>query len=196
MKVEEPITEYSQLDLTKEYTYFDYLKWRFSERVELVFGKIIKMSPAPNTKHQRTIGNLFMSFSKIIHNKNCEVFIAPFDVRLPIPNKKADTTVIQPDICVVCDSSKIDDKGCNGAPDLIVEILSPGNSKHDLKTKFELYELAGVREYWIVDPMNEFILVYVLKDHQYIGLKPISIDDVVKSEIFPELSFALDGIFE
>jgi Uma2 family endonuclease len=196
MKVEEPILEYSQLDLSKEYTYFDYLKWRFSERVELVFGKIIKMSPAPNTKHQLVSSQISRLFFNYFHLKPCKVFAAPFDVRLPIPNKKADTTVIQPDICVVCDSSKIDEKGCNGAPDLIVEILSPGNSKHDLKTKFELYELAGVREYWIVDPMNEYILVYVLKDHQYIGLKPISIDDVVKSEIFPELSFALDGIFE
>jgi Uma2 family endonuclease len=196
MDVEEPIIEYSQLDLSKEYTYFDYLKWRFTERVELIFGKIIKMSPAPNTKHQRTLGNLFLTFSNIINPKGCKVFIAPFDVRLPIPNKKADSTVVQPDLFVLCDLSKLDERGCNGAPDLVVEILSPGNSKHDLKTKFEVYELAGVREYWIVDPMNESLFIYTLKDNQYIGLKPVSIDDVVKSVMFPELQFELKGIFD
>jgi Uma2 family endonuclease len=196
MDVEEPIIEYSQLDLSKEYTYFDYLKWRFTERVELIFGKIIKMSPAPNTKHQRTLGNLFLTFSNIINPKGCKVFIAPFDVRLPIPNKKADSTVVQPDLFVLCDLSKLDERGCNGAPDLVVEILSPGNSKHDLKTKFEVYELAGVREYWIVDPMNESLFIYTLKDNQYIGLKPVSIDDIVKSVMFPELQFELKGIFD
>ena len=196
MDVDEPIIEYNQLDLSKEYTYFDYLKWRFTERVELIFGKIIKMSPAPNTKHQRTLGNIFLTFSNITNYKGCKVFIAPFDVRLPISNKKADSTVVQPDLFVLCDLSKLDERGCNGAPDLVVEILSPGNSKHDLKTKFEVYELAGVREYWIVDPINESILIYVLKDNQYIGLKPVSIDDIAKSSIFPELQFELKGIFD
>jgi Uma2 family endonuclease len=196
MDVDEPIIEYNQLDLSKEYTYFDYLKWRFTERVELIFGKIIKMSPAPNTKHQRTLGNIFLTLSNITNYKGCKVFIAPFDVRLPISNKKDDSTVVQPDLFVLCDLSKLDERGCNGAPDLVVEILSPGNSKHDLKTKFEVYELAGVREYWIVDPMNESILIYVLKDNQYIGLKPVSIDDIAKSVIFPEFQFELKGIFD
>ncbi|MEX0596001.1 MAG: Uma2 family endonuclease, partial [Candidatus Paceibacterota bacterium] len=194
MKVEEPISDYNQLDLSKEYTYFDYFKWRFSERVELIYGKIVKMSPGPNTKHQSASSQISRIILNHFHNHPCKVFIAPFDVRLPIPKKKADSTVVQPDIFVLCDLSKLDENGCKGAPDLVIEILSPGNSKHDLKTKFELYELAGVREYWIVDPINESILVYVLKNNQYIGLKPVSIDDNVKSEIFPELNFALNGI--
>lgn len=196
MDVEEPIIEYSQLDLSKEYTYFDYLKWRFTERVELIYGKIVKMSPAPNTKHQSVSSQISRLFLNYFHLKPCKVFAAPFDVRLSVSNKKADSTVVQPDLFVLCDLSKLDERGCNGAPDLVVEILSPGNSKHDLKTKFEVYELAGVREYWIVDPMNESVFIYTLKDHQYIGLKPVSIDDVVKSAMFPELQFELKGIFD
>ena len=98
MNVKEPNTEYSPLDLSKEYTYFDYLKWRFSQRVELVFGKIIKMSPSPNTMHQRTLGNIFLTFSMITNFKGCKVFNVPFDLSLLIPITIAESNIVQPDI--------------------------------------------------------------------------------------------------
>ena len=147
MKVEEP-------DPSISYTYADYLQWQFEERLELFRGRIFKLS-APNTKHQQISRNLFVPIVNFLANKKCQAFSAPFDVRLPVKNRKKDnevTTVVQPDICVVCDETKIDTRGCCGAPDLAVEILSPGNSHKEVKLKFELYEEAGVKEYWIVYP--------------------------------------------
>ena len=152
------VNNFSDLDLTKQYTYADYLLWQFSERVELIKGFIVKMSPAPNRFHQKVSANISGIFYQIFRNKSCNFYAAPFDVRLPIPSKKKDTTVVQPDFCVICDASKLDDTGCNGAPDLIIEILSPNNSKHDLDTKFKLYEEAAVLEYWIVEPVEKMIL--------------------------------------
>ena len=153
--VEEPTANYT-------YTYADYLKFNFEERLELVKGRIMKMA-APNTKHQAVLGNLYYQFRNSLSKQSCAVFIAPFDVRLPIQNNKKDneiTIVVQPDICVVCDQSKIDERGCLGAPDIVVEVLSPGNSKRELQNKFELYEEAGVLEYWIVAPAEEFIIIW------------------------------------
>ncbi|MEQ1678695.1 MAG: Uma2 family endonuclease, partial [Chitinophagaceae bacterium] len=134
-KVEEP-------DSSVSYTYADYLQWKFEERLELFRGKIFKLS-APNTKHQVISRNIIAPFVMLLKKKPCQAFAAPFDVRLPVKNRKKDdevTTVVQPDICVICDESKLDSRGCCGAPDLVVEILSPGNSKKEIKMKFELYE--------------------------------------------------------
>ena len=117
------VKNFSDLDLTKTYTYSDYLLWQFSERVELIKGFIRKMSPAPSRKHQTISYNLTLSIGKFFQNHPCSVFVAPFDVRLPIASSKKDNTVVQPDLCIICDENKLDDKGCNGAPDLIVEIL-------------------------------------------------------------------------
>lgn len=189
------ITDLSQLDLNKQYTYADYLKWQFSERVELIKGFIKKMSPAPNRVHQTLVFHL----SGILYSNHnfdgCNVFISPFDVRLPIKSKKKDTTVVQPDICIVCDTSKLDDQGCNGAPDLIVEILSSSNARHDTDTKFRLYEEAGVKEYWIVQPQQKSILIYVLHDGCYIGLKPFSEDEIAQGRLFPNLKIDLNEVF-
>jgi Uma2 family endonuclease len=132
------VTNFSDLDLSKTYTYSDYLLWQFQERVELIKGFILKMSPAPNTNHQSVSINLSVAFYNHFKNKKSRVF-APFDVRLPIKSTKKDATVVQPDLCVICDESKLDKKGCNGVPDLMVEIISPNNSKHDIHTKFNLY---------------------------------------------------------
>ena len=195
-KVEEPIVEYGRLDLNGIYTYWDYLKWQFEERVELIRGKIFKMSPAPNVSHQVVIGNLFYVVRKVFENHACQVFVAPFDVRLPVPNALKDTTVVQPDICIICNLEKIaDGKACNGAPDLVVEILSPGNSKHDMKTKFELYEASGVKEYWIVQPAERIVLLYTLIDGKYIGLRPYSEGMMLESQLFPELKIEVSDIF-
>lgn len=190
------VTNFSDLDLTKQYTYSDYLLWQFSERVELIRGFIMKMSPAPNRFHQVVSQNLSGLFYNSFRKHPCDVYVAPFDVRLPIKYKKKDTTVVQPDICVVCDKTKLDDAGCNGAPELMIEILSPNNSKHDLTTKFKLYEEAGVLEYWIVEPVEKMLLVYTLENEKFIGLPPQTLGENIKSPLFPDLQIAIDAIFE
>ena len=189
------ITHLSELDLTKEYTFSDYLQWQFSERVELLKGFIKQMSPAPSRRHQTTSQNLNFKIYSHFNTKRCSVFVAPFDVRLPIASAKKDTTVVQPDLCIICDESKLDDYGCNGAPDLIVEIVSPNNSKHDVDTKFRLYQEAGVMEYWIVQTEMKTVLVYRLQDGVYVGSKPFSEGEIIESPLFPEMKIAVDEVF-
>lgn len=165
------IMDLSQLDLTKKYSYADYLTWKFTERVELLKGFIQKMSPAASVKHQRISANLLGEFYTYLKNKPCDIFSAPFDVRLI--NKNASTedhqifTVVQPDLCVICDQSKLDARGCIGAPELIIEILSLGNTKRDTQDKFQLYEENGVQEYWIVHPSDETVSVFDLINDKY-----------------------------
>ena len=190
------ILNFTDLDLTKQYTYTDYLLWKFQERVELLRGFIREMSPAPSRRHQTILQNINKRLLNGIEKKTCNVYVAPFDVRLPIPSAKKDTTVVQPDICVVCDESKLDDYGCNGAPDLIVEILSPSNSKHDIDTKFGLYEEAGVQEYWLVEPEEKMVLVYTLQHGKYIGLRPFTVDQIVDSPLFPHLKISVNEVFD
>lgn len=186
------VTDFHDLDLSKQYTFADYLQWQFAERVELLKGFIYKMSPAPNRRHQTVSQRINKTFLNTI---SCPVYVAPFDVRLPIASAKKNSTVVQPDLCVICDATKLDDYGCNGAPDLIVEILSPSNSKHDISTKFNLYQEAGVQEYWIVDIEQRMILVYALENGKYIGLKPFSEDDMVRSLLFPHLQVFVGVVF-
>ncbi|WP_395053037.1 Uma2 family endonuclease [Flavobacterium sp.] len=194
------ITNIKQLDLKGSYTYADYLLWRFKERVELIKGKIFKMSPAPNSFHQDISMNLTRSLDRFFYKTNCKMYSAPFDVRLINFKESSDNnkiiTVIQPDLCVICDRSKIDEKGCLGAPDLIIEILSPGNSKKEMDIKFDLYQENKVLEYWIVNPSDKTILIYVLKDDIYIGLKPFIEDSKLQSPTFPKLKFAVKKAFE
>ncbi|MFJ1263021.1 Uma2 family endonuclease [Capnocytophaga canis] len=187
----------NQLDVENGvYTYADYLLWKFEERVELLKGKIFKMSPAPSLKHQKISMNLSGLLWQFLRGKKCQLFSAPFDVRLPKKDEKGDNihTVVQPDLCVICDESKLDERGCIGAPDLIIEILSPGNSKKEMKNKFELYQESGVEEYWIVNPTDENILVNVLEDGKYRILKPV-VDEYITSVKFPELKIHTSDIF-
>ncbi len=190
-KVEEP-------DPSLTYTYADYLKWNFEERLELFRGRIFKLS-APNTKHQAILRNLSGVLWVSLKEKKCKVFPAPFDVRLPARNRKKDsevTTVVQPDICVICDGSKIDERGCCGAPDLVVEILSPGNSKKEIKLKYDLYEEAGVREYWIVYPGEESIAVLLLNEQGKFNIKTLyTADDIFHSRTIPGFSINTNDIF-
>jgi len=165
-----PITDISQLDLTKTYTYADYLTWRMDEFVELIKGKVCRMSPAPRVRHQKISFRLNTLIGMAIRGGSCQGFAAPFDVRLTraTPNGDAQiTTVVQPYLCVICDPAKLDEFGCLGAPDWIIEILSPGNTAHDSKTKFDLYEENGVREYWMVDPGLKNVVVCVLEGEKY-----------------------------
>jgi len=139
------------------------------------------------------LGNFF-------HGSACrQVFPAPFDVRLTRKSKISDSetrTVVQPDLCVVCDVSKLDERGCNGAPDLAVEILSPGNTRREMREKYEAYEEAGVREYWIVNPAGKWVLIYVLDEQgRFYGLQPMTQDVTLQSSIFPELQISLEDVF-
>ena len=194
------ITSLDQLDLSKRYSYADYFRWKFQERVELIKGFIYKMSPAPAPTHQKVSGKLFLKLGLFLETKTCQLYAAPFDVRLPDSKKQTNDevvyTVIQPDICVICDPEKIDDRGCVGAPDLVIEILSPGNTKKEMGIKFDLYEENGVKEYWMVEPSEKVIYVYVLKNHKFIGLKPFTEDDEISPALFPKLKFGVKEIFE
>ena len=189
------VTKLSDLDLTKQYSYSDYLLWQFIERVELIKGFILKMSPAPSMVHQRVSNNVSFELNNYFKRKSCDVFQAPFDVRLPLPSAQKDTTVVQPDLCVICDESKLDARGCNGTPDLMVEIISSNNSKHDLHTKFNLYQESGVKEYWIIEPNDKLILVYTLVNGTFIGLKPQVEGEKITSPLFPQLDIALEDVF-
>lgn len=189
--VEEPSADYT-------YTYADYLRFRFEERLELLKGRLMKMS-APNTRHQTISMRLSYLFFSFLNGKSCNVFHAPFDVRLPVQNSKKDneiTTVVQPDLCVVCDQSKIDEKGCCGAPDIVIEILSPGNTKKELQLKYDLYEEACVQEYWIVAPEEKLVLIYTLANGRYMGKKPFSEGMVITTAILPGLEISVSDIFK
>lgn len=193
------ITNLSQLDLTKEYSYADYFMWKIKERVELFKGKIAEMSPAPSPTHQRVLRVVNRIFDLKFESHPSELFFAPFDVRLLNKDKSTDDkdiyTVVQPDLLVICDLTKIDDRGCVGAPDLVVEILSPGNSNKEMNIKYQLYEEAGVREYWVIHPGEKQLLIYVLENGIFIGKKPIVASEIASSYIFPDLSFPLETIF-
>ncbi len=191
------ITDINQLDLTKSYTYADYLTWQFSEMVELIKGKIVRMSPAPASKHQRISGNLQHFLSNFLWKKECQLFDAPFDVRfVKAKDEKTITTVIQPDLCVICDPAKIDERGCLGAPDFIIEILSPSTRDKDVHEKFDLYEEYGVREYWIVDPLNAIIDVFVLENKKYRLVRKFTSSDKVQVNTLPGLEIDLKEVFE
>jgi Uma2 family endonuclease len=197
------ITQLSQLDLNASYSYADYLTWRLNEAVELFKGRIQLMSPAPSVKHQRISIYLSSHLFFYFENKACQVFDAPFDVRLYDRSKsilanKDITTVVQPDICVICDKEKLDEQGCNGAPDWIIEILSKGTAKKDVKDKHELYAESGVTEYWLVYPYEQVIQQFVLKDQtgQYYLQNNYAGDDVAAPYLFPDLAIDLPTLFK
>lgn len=191
------ITDISQLDPKGTYTYADYLKWQFDESVELIRGKLFWMSPAPKRMDQDASVNLENIIFNYLEGKSCKVYDAPFDVRLPVQNKKKPNqihTVIQPDICVICDLTKLDDDGCLGAPDWVIEITSPRTAKNDFDEKFHLYEQSGVREYWIVQPKEKAINVYTLENEEY-ALVDIYESGDIPCQIFPDLVVAHSRIF-
>jgi Uma2 family endonuclease len=143
------------------------LKWEEGERIELIHGDVYAMNSTPSRVHQKTLGLLFTEFSNFLSGKRCEVYIAPFDVRLPKGQERDEDidTVVQPDLSVICDPSKLDDRGCKGAPDLVAEVISPGSLKLDLTLKKRLYEQAGVKEFWIVYPQERIVMVYSRDEH-------------------------------
>lgn len=191
--------QFSDLDLDKTYSYADYLQWQFDERLELIKGKIFKMTPAPNRSHQDVSINLTSKLYNFLNNDKCKVYSAPFDVRLPkksISDKEV-YNVLQPDICVICDLSKLDDKGCIGAPDIVVEILSPGNSKKEMSNKFDVYQESGVKEYWIISPIEKILTNYILhEDGLFYANRPFIEDDLFTTVILPGFEMKMAEIFE
>lgn len=190
------ITDFNQLDLSKSYTYADYLTWWFDERVELIRGKILKMSPAPNNRHQAVSGNIYRDISTYLKKQKCQIRYSPFDVRLKRTiNNNEVFTVVQPDISIICNPEMLDERGCNGTPDMIIEILSESNRKHDLVTKFQLYEEAGVKEYWIVYPLDCMIEVYLLEGEKYFLDRKYIEDDIIPVKAVEGLNLDLKDIF-
>ena len=158
------ITSVTDLDPDGTYSYADYVSWRFEELVELWRGKIMRRMSGPTDRHQMVVGNLFGLLHSHLRHQPCQVRVAPYDVRLPKRGTTADAaiyTVVQPDVCVICDASKIEPRGCLGAPDLVLEVTSPRTAARDWKGKFDLYEESGVQEYWIVMPQENDIAVFV-----------------------------------
>ena len=192
------ITKLSQLDLNGSYSYADYLTWQFDETVELIKGKIQLMSPAPNVRHQSISWYLNGTLFNYFRSKPCRAFTAPFDVRLynnrkSILTNKEIITVVQPDLCVICDTGKLDIQGCNGATDWIIEILSKGNSKRETQEKFALYQESGVKEYWLVYPYEQSVHQFVLNDNseKYELIAMFSADDNASPALFPDLAIDL-----
>lgn len=194
------IDSLSQLDLNGKYNYADYLTWKFEQAVELIKGHIMPMA-APSRKHQSISWQLTLIVGNTFMNQKCRAFAAPFDVRLFDKSKSVKAnqdvySVVQPDICIICDVDKLDDKGCQGAPDLVIEILSAGNSKKEMKIKKQLYEENLIREYWIIDPEHETVHQFVLGDNHLYNPPIIYVsEDVVYSDIFKELQVPLEKVF-
>jgi len=181
------------------FTYGDYVKWPEDERWELINGYAYNMSPAPSRRHQKISRDLEFQIVDFLADKPCEVYDAPFDVRLPEADEQDEDieTVVQPDIVVVCDENKLDDKGCRGAPDLIIEILSPFTAPKDMKIKLSLYEKHGVKEYWIVHPTDNIILVFKLGKNKMYGKPEVyTEEDKIKTAILEGLEIELSKVFQ
>ena len=187
------------LDSNKRYTYADHLTWMDDKRRELINGFVSLMTPAPARLHQKVSGYIFNKLFNYLSDRGCEVYSAPFDVRLPKNGDKTDDkiyNVVQPDITVICDPEKLDDKGCIGAPDLIVEILSPSTSKRDLTDKYELYEKTGVKEYWIARPNESSIQKFVLNEKMKYEFKGTFTEgSKISADIFPDLQVEISKVF-
>lgn len=182
----------------KKYTYGDYLNWPEGERWELIEGVAYDMTPAPSTTHQIIVGDLFRQISTFLLDKDCQPFIAPFDVRL-LEAEEADDqiiTVVQPDISVICDPAKLNTRGCRGAPDFIVEILSPSTAAKDQIQKVAIYEKHGVQEYWTVHPTDRLITVRLLGPEGRYGIPAMrEAKGLLPVQTLPGLEIDLDLAF-
>lgn len=182
---------------TKKFTYKDYLDWSDNERWELIEGIPYNMTPAPSRIHQSVLGELHRQISNYLLNRECNVYIAPFDVILSKEEKYENIdTVVQPDIVVICDKLKLSKNGCNGSPDLIIEIVSPSTARKDSLEKFNLYEKNGVREYWIVRPEEKIVMVFNLDNSAKYGRpQTYSDEEQIKVELLGDLTIELQQVF-
>lgn len=187
------------LPVEKErYTFADVLAWPDDERAELIDGEVFLMAPAPSRGHQGISVELTRQFANYLEGKKCKAYHAPFDVRLF--EKDGDTpedvdTVVEPDLVVICDPSKLDDRGCKGAPDMVVEILSPSTQRHDRLVKLGLYQRAGVREYWIVSPEEQTVQVFLYKDGSLLPHEVYSREGVAKVNVLDGCFIELSKVF-
>lgn len=188
-----------QPNLNKTYTYDDYLSWEEDVQCEVINGEIINMTPSPTPKHQDIVDELTAEFKMYLRNKECSAFSSPIDVCL-FANKQTKKNEIkdwvQPDLIVICDQNKIGEKKITGAPDIVVEVLSPSTGKIDRLIKFNSYEKAGVKEYWIVDPYNQTLEVYILKEGTFNRNGIFSKEDQIKTNIIEGLEIDLSIIFK
>lgn len=185
-------------DSSKRYTYADYLSLESEDKWELIEGVPYCMTPAPSTRHQQLVRELLIEFGSFLRNKKCQVFIAPFDVCLPDQKtEKQDevTTVVQPDLVVICDPNKINQKGCFGTPDLIVEVISPSTASQDYIRKMELYEKHGVKEYWIVQPTDEIVMVFKLMSGSFGKPDIYDKQSKIKVSMIDNLEVNLENVF-
>lgn len=173
----------------EHFTYDNYCQWPDDERWELIDGIAYAMT-APQRLHQEIAFNLSGQLYVHFQGKTCKPYFSPFDVRLPKSNEADDQvdTVVQPDLLVVCDTSKLDDKGCRGAPDWIIEVLSPSTALKDMDIKRRLYEAHGVKEYWLIHPSERWIMVYLLNDQEQFGQSNMySMEQALSPSLFPDL---------
>ena len=182
----------------KHYTYADYLQWPDETRYELIDGEAFLMSPAPLVEHQEVAGEVYYQLRNQLDGQPCRPYIAPVDVRLPRKDEAdaAIDTVVQPDILVVCDPRKIDRRGVRGAPDWVLEVLSPSTAAHDQIAKRRTYERAGVREYWLVHPGDRTLTVYVLDNGQYGRPEIYELKDATPVGVLPGVSISWDALVE
>lgn len=188
-----------QLKKDTKFTYGDYANWPEDERWELIDGYAYNMSPAPSRRHQHISIELIKQIAYYLDDKPCFIYHAPFDVRLPEADEPDEDieTVVQPDIVVVCDKDKLDEKGCRGAPDLIIEILSPFTAPKDMKIKLSLYDKHAVKEYWVVHPIDNIVMVFKLgKNKKYGKPEVYTEEDKIKTAILEGLEIELEKVFQ
>ena len=179
-------------------TYGDYLSWPDEERWEIIDGEPFNITPTPSRRHQDVLMALASKYYNFLENKPCKVYLAPLDVRLPEGGQSEMdiTTVVQPDLTVICDPAKLDEKGCLGRPDLILEIISPSTAAHDYIRKLTLYERRQVPEYWIVHPIDKTVMVFQLKSQREYGKPRIYAGaDQIPVGLFPDLIVDLKKVF-
>ena len=182
----------------ENYTFADMLKWPDSGSAELIDGEIFDMTP-PSRIHQQIVGELFRQISNFLDEKPCQVCAAPFAVRLF--QQKQDTsydvnTVVEPDLSVVCDHDKLDEYGCKGAPDMVIEVLSPSTQRHDRLVKLNLYQKAGVSEYWIVNPQDQTAQVFLLTDGLLLPHEIYDKNDTAVVNVLSGCSVELRKVFQ
>ena len=185
-------------EMEKQYfTYAEYKHWPDDERWEIIDGDAYDMSPAPGMTHQIFSGEIFRQIANYLEDKPCQVFSAPFDVFLPEPNETEDktSTIVQPDISIICDKSKLSEKGCTGCPDVVIEIISSTGASRDQIKKRHLYEKKGVKEYWIVHPVDKILWRYILVDKQYGKPQIFDYKGTPSFEILPDFKLDLLKVF-
>ncbi|MSQ73508.1 MAG: Uma2 family endonuclease [Betaproteobacteria bacterium] len=181
---------------TAYHTYAEYLSWPGDLRYELIDGAAYLMSPAPLRVHQEIVGEIYFQVRAALEGKPCRAYVAPFDVRLPKADEADERidTVVQPDLLVVCDESKLDERGMRGAPDWIVEVLSQSTAVHDQTIKLAAYERAGVREVWLVHPTDRSVTVYRLRDRVFGRPAILEMKGMLAVEVIPGLGVDWDRV--